>query len=195
MRRVIRDNTGWMKPGQDLVTAGYAGLAGTVELVRNEYEELQRWFSAAYLEQIVSLEPTLVLRDGQFWAGLGATEWEPSGMGGILTSVWNLSGAYGMGMEFSLRKIPVRQETIEVCERLDCNPYRLYSRGCVLLSAVSGSQLVDRLAGEGISAAVIGRVKDGIARELVGSEGVGYLERPRPDEILTWIPGFSGEAV
>lgn len=197
MRRIERENTGLLKPGQDLVVAGYAGLAGTVELVKAEYERLRQWFSAEYLDHILSLEEFLTDRDDRFWAslmtaGFSATEWEPSGMGGILTSIWNLSGAYGMGVEFSLRKIPVRQETIEICERLDCNPYRLFCRGCCLVAAVSGSQLVDALAEEGVAAAVIGKVKSGIAREIVGGEGRGFLERPQPDEILKRIPEFLG---
>lgn len=191
MRRIERDNTGQLKRGQDLAAAGYAGLAGTIRLVQSERGQLRRWFSAEYLDHILSLEELLVCRDGQFWADCGAAEWEPSGMGGILTSVWNLSGAYGMGVEFSLKKIPVRQETIEICERLDCNPYRLYSKGCCLLSAVSGSQLADRLAEEGIPASVIGTVTPGIARVITGGEGRGYLERPQPDEILKIIPGFN----
>ncbi len=47
--------------------------------------------------------------------------------GGILTAIWNLTGAYETGVEFYLRQIPMRQETVEVCERLELNPYRLYS--------------------------------------------------------------------
>lgn len=192
MRRIERENTGKLKPGQDLVVAGYAGLSGTIQLVQAEYERLRQWFSAEYLDHIRSLDEMLVCREGQFWAGHAATEWEPAGMGGILTSIWNLSGAYRTGVEFSLRKIPVRQETIEICERLDCNPYRLFSQGCCLLSAVSGSQLVNGLAEEGVFAAVIGTVNPGIARVIAGGEGIGYLERPQPDEILKMIPGFSG---
>lgn len=197
MRRIERENTGRLKPGQDLVVAGYAGLAGTIELVKAESEWLRQWFSVEYLDHILSLERFLICRDSRFWTRLmteelGLTEWEPSGMGGILTSVWNLSGAYETGVEFSLRKIPIRQETIEICERLDCNPYRLFSRGCCLLAAVSGSQLVDVLAAEEIPAAVIGRVKSGIVREIVGGEGRGFLERPQPDELLKRIPGFLG---
>ncbi len=190
MRRIDRENTGLLAPGQDLLVAGFAGLAGTIRLVDAEWEYLRRWFSAEYLDYIRQQERLLVCRDAVFWAGLGATEWEPSGTGGILTSIWNLSGAYETGMEFFLRKIPLRQETVEICERLECNPYRLFSRGCCLLTAVSGSQLTNALAREGIPAVVVGKVNPGIAREIINGDGHGYLERPQPDEILKWIPDF-----
>ena len=43
-----------------------------------------------------------------------------------------------MGFEVDLYRIPVRQETIEVCERYELNPYRLLSSGCVLAAADNG---------------------------------------------------------
>ena len=184
MRKIERENTGLMRAGQDLAVAGYAGLAGTLALAEARSQELSLFFSDEYMEKIAGCR-TLILekRDAAFWRGLGASEWEPAGEGGILTAIWNLSGAYETGVEFSLRKIPLRQETVEVCERLELNPYRLYSEGCYLLAADNGGQLVEKLAGEGIFAQVIGRVKDGLAREMIVQDGRGFLERPQPDEM------------
>ena len=184
MRKIERENTGLMRAGQDLAVAGYAGLAGTLALAEARSQELSLFFSDEYMEKIAGCR-TLILekRDAAFWRGLGASEWEPAGEGGILTAIWNLSGAYETGVEFSLRKIPLRQETVEVCERLELNPYRLYSEGCYLLAADNGGQLVEKLAGEGIFAQVIGRVKDGIAREMIVQDGRGFLERPQPEEM------------
>ena len=184
MRKIERENTGLMRAGQDLAVAGYAGLAGTLALAEARSQELSLFFSDEYMEKIAGCR-TLILekRDAAFWRGLGASEWEHAGEGGILTAIWNLSGAYETGVEFSLRKIPLRQETVEVCERLELNPYRLYSEGCYLLAADNGGQLVEKLAGEGIFAQVIGRVKDGIAREMIVQDGRGFLERPQPDEM------------
>jgi hydrogenase maturation factor len=190
MRKIERENTGNMKPGQDLVVAGYAGLAGTLFLLEEKRAELERWFSRDYLDTVPPLREYLTERDAQFWERMGATEWEQSDLGGILNSIWTLSGAYETGVEFTLRQIPIRQETIEICERLECNPYRLYSRGCWLLTAVSGNQLTEHLAEEGIPARVIGRINPGIAREIISEEGRGYLERPHKDEILKIIPKF-----
>lgn len=218
MRKIERENTGFLHAGQDLVVAGYAGLAGTVKLAEAKKEELSRWFSNEYMEEIAGCSHYLLweaaLPEKQaampesekleehaenaplgpvspaFWKSCGAAEWEPAGEGGILTAIWNLTGAYETGVEFYLRQIPVRQETVEVCERLELNPYRLYSRGCVLLTADNGGQLVRTLAEKHIPAQVIGRVNKGIAREMIVQEGRGFLERPQPDEITKVIPGF-----
>lgn len=211
MRKIERENTGLLHAGQDLVVAGYAGLAGTVKLAEAEKETLSRWFSDEYMEEIAGCsryllqEAALPEAENQevheedaplctvspkFWKSCGATEWEPAGEGGILTAIWNLTGAYETGVEFYLRQIPIRQETVEVCERLELNPYRLYSEGCVLLTADNGGQLVRALAEKNISAQVIGRVNKGIAREMIVQEGRGFLERPQPDEITKVIPNF-----
>lgn len=189
MRKIERENTGLLQAGQDLVVAGYAGLAGTVKLAEAAKEELSRWFSDEYMEEIADAAP-LCQVSPEFWRSCGAAEWEPAGEGGILTAIWNLTGAYETGVEFYLRQIPMRQETVEVCERLELNPYRLYSWGCVLLTADNGGQLVRILAEKHIPAQVIGRVNKGIAREMIVQEGRGFLERPQPDEITKVIPDF-----
>ena len=182
MRKIERENTGLLQAGQDLVVAGYAGLAGTVKLAEAAKEELSRWFSDEYMEEIADAAPLCPVSP-EFWRSCGAAEWEPAGEGGILTAIWNLTGAYETGVEFYLRQIPMRQETVEVCERLELNPYRLYSWGCVLLTADNGGQLVRILAEKHIPAQVIGRVNKGIAREMIVQEGRGFLERTQPDEI------------
>ena len=189
MRKIERENTGLLQAGQDLVVAGYAGLAGTVKLAEAAKEELSRWFSDEYMEEIADAAPLCPVSP-EFWRSCGAAEWEPAGEGGILTAIWNLTGAYETGVEFYLRQIPMRQETVEVCERLELNPYRLYSRGCVLLTADNGGQLVRILAEKYIPAQVLGRVNKGIAREMIVQEGRGFLERPQPDEITKVIPDF-----
>lgn len=190
MRKVERENTGTMRPGQDLVVAGFAGLAGTVILARIERTGLEHWFSSEYLDMIAGNEKLAWNGDLEYWKPFGATECEPAGEGGILTALWNLSGAYETGIEFSLRRIPVKQETIEVCERLELNPYRLYSKGCCLLVADNGGQMVEALSRAGIFAQVIGKVNRGIAREILSAEGHGYLDRPQPDEMKKVVPDY-----
>jgi hydrogenase expression/formation protein HypE len=39
-----------------------------------------------------------------------------------------MAEASGVGLEIDLKKIPVRQETIEICEFFGINPYELISR-------------------------------------------------------------------
>ena len=83
-----------------------------------------------------------------------------------------------------LKQIPVRQETIEICEFFSLNPYQLFSTATLLAAVPDGARTVRELAAEHIPAAVIGRVTEGIARRMFhGGQEAGFLERPQPDEI------------
>lgn len=183
MRRIERENNGIVRPGQDLVIAGYAGLAGTVEAVKCKKEELSQWFTKEYIDHILENENLIPEGNLVQWKKLGATECEPAGEGGILKALWDLSGAYMTGIRFTLRKIPVRQETIEICERYDMNPYRLFSAGCLLFTADNGGDLVYALNGQGLHAAVVGKVTGGIKLIIDHGESIGYLDRPAEDEL------------
>lgn len=182
MRRIERENTGIIKPGQDLVVAGYAGLSGTIQIAKYKKEELNQWFSKDYIERILEQESKDPTYDYEALKQWGATEWELSGEGGIFKTLWDLSGAYMTGIRFYLRRIPVKQETIELCERYDLNPYRLFSNSCLLLTADNGADLIEAMKENGIHGAVIGKVTEGIGRIIDHGEGVGYLDRPTKDE-------------
>ena len=185
MRRIEREpnSRGIFVPGQDLVVAGCIGKTGAKVALKYKKEMIAARFSPAYVRGMeAAADETLDLTPEQM-ESLGATEWEFIAEGGILAALWNLSGAYEQGITFSLLKIPVRQEIIEICELLDLNPYRLWSGECVLMTSDHGWDMVDQLREQGIRAAVIGKVEKGIARKMTGVSGTGYLERPQPDEI------------
>ena len=181
MRRIERESRGTMRPGQDLVAAGYAGLAGSCRIAEERTEELKRWFSASYIEELRKGDSVTACK--AYWTAIGASEWEEAGEGGIYTALWNLSGAYMLGFTVDLRKIPVKQGTIEICERYGLNPYRLLSDGCIVLAADNGGRLVERLTADGVAAAVIGCVRGGITREVTYGDVRGFMERPREDEL------------
>ncbi len=193
MRKIVRDNTGLMAAGQDLVAVGYAGARGGALIAQARKEELRARFSESFLNQAACRREVSLPEERGYWLSLGAAEFEPVGEGGILNALWNLTGAYGLGMEFSLRAIPLRQETVEICEEFGLNPYRLYSEDCAVATAANGGRLAQQLKKLGIPAAVVGRIKKGVAREILTDEGTGYLERPQEDELKKVLPGYFGE--
>lgn len=183
MRPVDRERKGAMKPGQDLVIAGFPGQAGARIIAREREDELLQWFSKDYLEQIKENQDIPLDGNLEQWRDAGATECEPVNEGGVYTALWNLSGAYGVGIEFKLHQIPIKQSTIEICERYDLNPYRLWSENCLLMVADNGGHLAEALENQGIPAAVIGKVNGGIKREIYHGEVRGFLDRPQKDQL------------
>ena len=103
--------------------------------------------------------------------------------GGIFGALWELADCAGVGLSVDLKKIPVRQETIEISEFFHINPYEMLSGGSLLLVTDHGLELVDLLGKEHIPAAVIGRTTAGNDRVLTSNEEIRYLEPPKMDEI------------
>ncbi len=103
--------------------------------------------------------------------------------GGIFGALWELAESSGIGLEIDLKKIPVRQETIEVCEFFQINPYELISSGCMLMAAADGSRLVRELEKQGIHAAMIGKATGGNDRLVWNGEERRFLVPPQADEL------------
>ncbi len=103
--------------------------------------------------------------------------------GGIFGALWELAESAGVGLEIELKKIPVKQETIEICEFFGLNPYELLSGGCLIMTAENGEALVTALARENIPAVVAGRTTDGNDRVLYNEDEKRYLDRPQMDQI------------
>lgn len=172
--------TGRLRPGDDLVVAGETGISGTLLLIRQEWESLREYFSESFLRMGVDdLQKCMISEDDEYWKDDRISALYFTEAGGILSGLWKMAEASGVGMDVDLRRIPIRQETIEVCERLDVDPYKLEAKGSVLIGTAQGDALVRKLEVRGIHAAVIGHADSGNDRLLHSGEITRYLERPR----------------
>ena len=104
--------------------------------------------------------------------------------GGILAALWNMAEASDVGLEVDLKKIAVKQETIEICEYFQLNPYQMTSVGSVLLMTDNGKELADMLMRNGIQAEVIGRTTADRERVILNQDEKRYIDRPAQDELL-----------
>ena len=94
-----------------------------------------------------------------------------------------MAEASGVGLEINLRKIPIRQETVEICEFFEINPYELISSGCMLMAAADGNTIVRELEKAGIAAVVAGKATEGNDRILYTDQEQRFLEPPKADEL------------
>ena len=176
-----------LKPGDDLVVAGYAGLEGTSVLASLFSDRLKAHFPEAFLREI----PKTVSRYRLDEEGKAivhsllsdCTAWLAAEEGGIMNALWELSRISGTGLEADLLAVPVRQETIELCDYFSLNPYRLLCGDVWVAGALSSARLVRELQRAGLPCAVIGTVTPGPARILTGAGTRRFLERPAPDEL------------
>ncbi|WP_343208002.1 AIR synthase family protein [Anaerolentibacter hominis] len=177
-----------MKPGQELVMTKWAGLEGTAILASERYDELCGALPYELVDQAKAMIDSIsVVKDARVAASLGIHAMHDITEGGVFGALWEVAEASGTGLEVDLRKIPLKQETVEICEYYDLNPYMLISSGCLLMSADRGSLLAETLAKEGIPAAVIGRVTEGNDRIIINGEEKRFLTPPASDELYKII--------
>lgn len=176
--------TGGAKPGQDIVVTKWIGLEGTAIIAKEKETELRQKYPAHLIEEAKELERFLsILPEAAAAVRNGTLVMHDVSEGGIFGALWELAESSGTGLEIDLKKLPVKQETIEVCEFFDLNPYELISGGALLLAADNGFDLVKALEKEHIPAAVVGKVTDNNDRVVINEEERRFLEPPKSDEI------------
>jgi hydrogenase maturation factor len=116
--------------------------------------------------------------------GYGVSAMHQITSGGILAALWELAEASKVGLEVDLKKMTIRQETVEICEFCHLNPYQLTSAGSVLLVVERGEELVQKYTELGIQASLLGKTTVDTARVILGGEEKRFLDKPRMDELL-----------
>lgn len=178
-------STGGLKVGQDLVVTKWIGLEGTAILVAEKKEELLAHLPADLVETAGDFSELLsVVPDSRVAMENGVSAMHDVTEGGIFGALWEMAEASGVGLEVDLKRIPIRQETVEICEVFDINPYMLISSGAMLIGTDHGSQLVDALERAGIHAAVVGRATAGNDRVILNGDERRFLEPPKTDELF-----------
>ena len=165
---------------QDVVVSKWIGLEGTARLARENYEKLRKRLPARIIEEAASFDRYLsVVPEAATAMKSGVCGIHPVSRGGILEGLWEMAEEAGVGLEADFRKIPVRQETIEICEVFGENPYELSSGGCLIMTAENGYVLVEALLREGIPAVVVGRTTRGNDRVLYNEGRKQFLNKLR----------------
>lgn len=172
------------KAGKDVVMTKWLGLEGTSLIASQRMKELASRYPLGLVEQAADFDRFLSsVPEAATAVQSGVSAMQAVREGGVFGGLWQLAKANGVGLVIDLKQIPVKQETIEVCEFYDVNPYELLSGGSMLMITQGGTRLVSLLAEQGISAAVIGRTTDNNDRILVNDEEKRFLEPARHDSL------------
>lgn len=168
---------------QDLVMTKWVGLQGTALLAKLDEERLKGRFSARLVEKAKSLDRyTSVLPEALIGKKCEVSAMHDLSKGGIFQGLWQLVRDSSFGLEVDLKKIPILQETVEVCEYYHINPYELDSGGALLIATYNGRELVAHLEAEGIASAIIGQTRAGNDKIILNDGQRRCLEAPKCDE-------------
>ena len=173
------------KAGQDLVLTKWIGLEGSSILAKEKESIIEKKYKTELISKAKNYDQYLsIIPEAATAVKSGASALHDLAQGGIMAALWDIAEASGTGLKVDLRSIPVQQETIEICEIFDINPYRLISGGSLLIACDNGLDMVDALRAEGINAEIIGRLTDSNDKIIMNDGEVTYLDLPQPDEIL-----------
>lgn len=174
----------------DIVMTKSAAIAASM-LLASEYERtLSQRFTGEIIGAAKNFRNSLsVLPEAKIaWADRETIRMHDVSEGGVFGALWELAEAESAGLEVDLREIPIRQETVEICEFFDRNPYQIYSEGSLLILSGNGEALADKLESAGIPAKVIGRTTPGRDRILHNCGEIRYLDKPQQDELYKMNP-------
>ncbi len=178
------DRLALAKPGQDIVVSKWIGLEGTALLAGGNEDKLATRYPLHMIEEAAGFDGYLSITEEAHLARMqGVTALHDVSTGGIFAALWEMAERAGVGLNVDLKKIPVRQETVEVCEFFGISPYELLSGGSLLMAADDGEALVAALAEANIMGTVIGKITDNNDRVVINEDEKRFLERPRTDEI------------
>lgn len=169
--------------GDAIVMSKYLAVEGTWWMVHACSDRMKERFSASFLDKGRSFFDWLsVKEEAKLAAECGATAMHDVSRGGLFAALWELSDREGMGLVADIKKIPVKQETIEYSEVLGLNPYYLTGTGSLLMVVPDGEALVEKLETAGIPAEVIGHMAAGNDKLVINGDEVRNIDPPLLDE-------------
>ncbi len=186
-------NTRDAKEGDSLILTKAAALEGTAILATELRDLLEEKGVDSHILDRASgfIREISVVRDAMLAANFARAMHDPT-EGGLIGGVLEMALASGNGFVIYEENIPLREETLAVCEALEVDPLRLISSGSLLISVSEerADELVNELRRGGVEASIIGRLtgrEEGM--RLVRTNGVVEdVSEPVMDELWRVLP-------
>ena len=175
--------------GCDIVVYGYAALAATDDLLSAEYDRIAVITGKVYADRIkynvASCIEKLAIYEDTVLSTLAKEDpdtviWR-CGDDGVYGALWHMTAASHIGMHLDVRQVPLRQESIELCNMFELNPYRVKSSGCMILTSDCGArtvEIISRVTEGKMPCVIAGYTLKGKEKLLVNRDEVQYLTRP-----------------
>lgn len=169
---------------KDIVVTGNVGAFGTA-IAAVEYKDvlnkkLPKHLIASAIEfskESIAAKAALSAYEN------GALAMHDAAEGGIFAALWEFAYANKVGITVDVKKLPIKQETVEICEVLQINPYEFVSTGVLVIAADNGKELCRILKDKKIDAVVVGRTTDTKDRVLINDEEKRFLNPANQDYI------------
>lgn len=172
----------------DIIMTKWVAVNGTAILAKKYFDALADKLPVSILERASNYSNNVDTEKEQRIANCYNAIVYTVSEGGIFKALWDMSEAASTGIEINLKHIYIKQETIEICEILDINPYMLNGEGSLLIITEHGNRLIRDLVNNGVDASIIGFTTQSKDRVVVNQEDDRRYLGPRiKDELLKLV--------
>ena len=172
------------KSGEYIIMTKYAGIIGSSILAKECREKLSERLPMHLIEKASGFSNMVsVKKDYEIGSMSGARCFHDVSGGGIFAALWEMSVITSKGLDVDIKKIPLKQETIEITNNLMINPYQLLSGGSLLMLTDDPKKVLEAYKNAGIPASVIGRITDNNDKIIRNEDEIRFLDKPQMDEI------------
>ena len=172
----------------DIIVTRFIGILGTAILAREFESGLRTRYPKWLVDEAISFDDDVdrieendidVIKSmGDRIAYLGRyTEF------GVFEALFQMSRFLKCGMDIEIKSIPIKQETVEVCEFTGADPYLLYSGVSCVLACENGEDIIRELAGHDIPAFKVGITTSTNDKIVINESERGFLPHVRKDEL------------
>ncbi|MBR5181858.1 MAG: AIR synthase family protein [Clostridiales bacterium] len=172
-------------PGDSLIMTKTAGIEGSFIAANEHKDKLSGKVSEGDIREALSYKNLIsVVKEG---AACGSLRAEPAKVredgfvlsavnlmhdvteGGVFGAAFEMADFSKTGVVIDKRLVPFTGATKAICSALGLDAFRLISSGSLMIATPEPDRIIEKLKGQGVPAAVIGRFTD-------RSEGVFYIE-------------------
>ena len=166
----------------------YIALEGTALIAKAKEKELSGYFHPDMIKSAKQFKNYLSVEEEERIVTETAVVYTAAlKEGGLLAALWDITEKLRCGMDIDLKSVPVKQETIEICEYFGLNPYELLSGGSLLIVTHEERKVLNALKSAGVNAEFIGNLHHGSDRLLWHNGIRSFLNRPALDRLFEII--------
>ncbi len=150
-----------------------------LSMARLHEKELSDYFHPDLIHSLLSRKADMdTAREEEILADIKDIYVRPLEGGGLLEALWQASADTHLGMEIDLKAVPIKQETVEICEYFSMNPYVEASKGALLILSGQPQRLCRLLKDGAVDASIIGVFNKSNDRIIFHDNVRSFLNRP-----------------
>lgn len=167
---------------------GYAGQAGALHILDKKRDDILSRYHFRYINKIKRADNDIRQFENiysQYQDVFSHNVFKIS-EGGVLSTLYNLAENFKLGVRIEIKRVPIKQETIEICEFFSINPYKLYTEGYLIFDEDS-KKLIKLLQDYKIEFKVIGKTSENTDRVIIDKTEIEYMNKVIEDEMYKII--------